>query len=94
MGTLDLSVVENLPHNDDPCLFMEALLNCVRNKVISYQAFIGKRKALYIKLSLDNLKVLKTNYNVNFEQILTLETELNNFYDSELTWKNTRFLNI
>ena len=42
--TLNLDLFELTPPTIEPDLFMETLLNCVRNDVISYQSFINKTK--------------------------------------------------
>ena len=83
--SLDLDEIENLPLTVDPCLFMEALLNCVRNEVISYQEFIGKRKKEYIKASIERLSILKSDFDSNLDSIRDLEADLNDFYEAELT---------
>ena len=53
---LDVEILELIPHTVDNDIFMETLLNCVRNDVISYQSFINRTKKNFIS---DKLALLK-----------------------------------
>ena len=81
---LDVEILELIPHTVDNDIFMETLLNCVRNDVISYQSFINRTKKNFISDKLVLLKDLKNNYEANSIEISGIETILDRFAESEL----------
>jgi len=89
-----LEELESLPKNCSSTVFFEALTNRIRETTVSIQKRITTADKRY-KNSLDSkLKVLKSNYNINFEKIKTLETELQKIIDIEfeqLRLENKKF---
>ena len=82
--TLNLDLFELTPHTIEPDLFMETLLNCVRNDVISYQSFINKTKKTFMLEKLTLLRELKLNYEANYAAISELELVLDRIAESDL----------
>jgi hypothetical protein len=83
--------------NIEADVFMEYLMNNIRNEVISYQSFISKT----INLSTNNLKSklteLKANFTVNFDEISELELKLREINDNRINAileKNKNFENL
>jgi hypothetical protein len=76
-GTLELPVFEAIVLNVSPDLFMEALLNNVKNDTISHQSFIRKRRKEKISWLNKNISELKEDYDLNADLIKQRESELN-----------------
>ena len=71
-------------HNVDDDIFMEGLINNVRNQVISHQCFIlkeSKKKETNLKTELKNLY---RDHSTNLERIIEIETVLSKLNDDEL----------
>ncbi len=66
-------------------IFMEYLLNNIRNKVISYQAFISKTINKSTTALVSRLKDLKLNFPDNLEKIIELELKLREINDIKLS---------
>jgi len=68
----------------EPDIFLELLINKIRNEVISYQSFIF-RKVKENKIVLEQkLEIQKLDMVANFEQISALELELRQINDIEI----------
>ena len=85
---------ENL--NDD--IFMETLVNNLRNDVVSYQTFISKTVKNTAKETVNQLIDLKKNYDLHVDEIIALENRLDRINDHKLrakmeTSKNFEILN-
>jgi hypothetical protein len=81
--------IKNLVCSDD--VFFESLIMNIRNDVISYQSY--KSKVLK-KDELDlisELKVLKSNYDQNFDRIVNIEKALNSLNDKKLKVQVEKF---
>ena len=76
--------LDNLPMVIDDDIFMEILINGIKNAVISHQAFISKTVALSQKNLIKKLTNLKLDVKKNFDEISRLEIELRNINEIEL----------
>jgi hypothetical protein len=80
----DISMFENLNKNCDDDIFLETLLNEIRNRALSVQSNLYKLRTL----KLDNLnaclKTLKMDYGANANAIFEIEREITGLLDSEL----------
>jgi exonuclease III len=90
-STLNLHHFETLNLTVDPDIFMETLLNNVKNDVISHQSFVRKVKKEKIKGLIKSIGVLKNNLTENEEEIFAKEKELNLLIDCELRTELERF---
>jgi hypothetical protein len=70
--------------NIDDDLFMEVLMNNVRNQVISHQSFMLKTAKSKRKSLLERIKNLQNDPLQNFDEIAELENFLNKAMDREL----------
>jgi hypothetical protein len=70
-----------------PDIFMETLVNNIRNETISHQIFIKKSTLKSIEKIVNSLKTLKNDYTVNQEKIFELESALNTINDRILKKK-------
>jgi hypothetical protein len=84
MQILDITVFELAELNCDPSVFMEILMNNVRNDVCSFQAFYLKERKKNFNEGLQLLKELKIDYVLNSDRIRELEKDLNRIVDAEL----------
>ena len=69
----------------DHAVFMEVLLNAVKNDAISYQSFVHKAKGENLKNLTEALAQEKSFPVQCADTIANLETKLNNYIDSELS---------
>jgi Reverse transcriptase (RNA-dependent DNA polymerase) len=76
INSVPVNELENLELAIEPDLFMEILINNVRNEVVSYQAFFCKEKNAELADALRNLNNLKKNYPENSEAIKVLENKV------------------
>jgi hypothetical protein len=84
LQNLDLNVLENAALSCDDDVFMETLVNNVRNETCSYQAFyISETKKRFLD-GAKKLKTLKSNYTDNADEIKQLEKKLNDITDRQL----------
>jgi hypothetical protein len=90
-GTLNLHHFENLNLTVTPDLFMETLLNNLKNDVISHQSFIRKVKKDKINCIIKTLSELKNNFVANEEEIFAKEKELNILIDYDIRSELERF---
>jgi hypothetical protein len=86
-----LQEFENVELNIGHDIFMETLLNNIKNEVISYQTFIRKTKHKKIDWLRKNFMELKTDYNENVVRIQSLEKELDLLIDSNLRKEIEKF---
>jgi len=80
-----LADLENLILDTEADVFLEILLNNIKNDVISYQCFIAKEKKNTYNKLVNDLKLAKTNYVGQCEKITNLENKLGLFMEEELT---------
>ncbi len=88
---LDEEGIPEMATTVDDDIFLETLMNNVRNEVISYQAFIFNES--YDNL-LKNIDVLKASYTENFTEISELELklrEINEIRINSILEKNCNF---
>jgi hypothetical protein len=81
---LNIPWLDTINLNVERDLFMEVLINNVRNEVTSFQAFLNKEKSTVIAEVISDLNTLKEQYAVNFETIRRLENALKNILDQDL----------
>jgi hypothetical protein len=72
------------PLNIEDDIFMEGLMNNVRNQVISHQAFMLKTAKSNRKRLLERIKNLQQDPLQNFDELTELENFLNKAFDREL----------
>jgi hypothetical protein len=77
----------NFTENLTDDLFMEALMNNIRNECISYQTFLAKTVKESTGFIKDRLKILKQDFVLNQTEILELEKKLDAMIDSSLRSK-------
>jgi len=83
----DQLAIGDFPEDLKADIFMETLVNNIRNEAVCYQIFIAKEK-MKIKSSLiDRLNLLKSNYSVNSDDIMIIERKLDQLADTELRSK-------
>jgi hypothetical protein len=82
---LDEIGLQDLETTMDADIFMEYLLNNIRNEVISYQAFISKTINKSTLSLISRLKDMKANFPANFETISELELKLREINDIKLS---------
>jgi exonuclease III len=96
VDSLPLAALQHGGFHDDtpPDVFMEALVNNIRNEVISHQIFIKKQINKTVDKLEKNLSNLKTNFHANSERINELEVALNALTDkfSAKNWKTVQTL--
>ena len=84
LNDFTLELLDNIPLQCEPDIFMEILLNNVRNESISYQCFINKSiNRLKSDLS-SNLLLAKSITVIDLDQIDRLELRLNKINEEEL----------
>jgi hypothetical protein len=76
---------------DSSDLFMEGLINNVRNSVISHQNFVFKNAKKSRRDLESKLKVLHSDPALNLEEIIELENSLNRLVDSELRHELSKY---
>ena len=82
---IDIPFLENLALGTEHDIFLEVLLNAIRNDVISYQSFIAKTKKKAITNLLGDISALKGDYVLNSDRIFELENKLRDFLEEELS---------
>jgi len=91
---LDDRLLEDTDMEMEPDLFMEYLMNNIRNDVINYQSFIFKKiSESYVALN-KKITALKSNMIANFEEISKLEIKLRDINDlkiNSILGKNCNF---
>jgi hypothetical protein len=90
-NTLNLNVLERIDLQCEPDIFMETLLNNLKNDVISHQIFMRKVKKMKIKQLTDTLLMLKKNYTGNALRIKEIENELHMLLDLEMRAELEKF---
>jgi exonuclease III len=81
--TLNIAGLEQLELSCDKMLFLEVLLNNLKNEIISFQAFFFKHKKNALNILKKDLEILKTNYEQNCDQIFEKEIVLNKILDED-----------
>jgi hypothetical protein len=81
---LNIEVLENAALVCDDDIFMETLVNNIRNDTCSFQAFFLKEAKKKFAEGVKTLNTLKEKYSDNAEQIKNLEAVLNVIADREL----------
>jgi exonuclease III len=76
MSQIPLEALANYETVPEPDIFLEVLLNNVRNEVCSFQAFFCKEKNMEMQSALKNLVELKKDYSGNAEAIKNLENKI------------------
>jgi hypothetical protein len=76
MAMLDEEGIPEMATSVDDDIFLETLMNNVRNEMISYQAFIFKTVNESYDNLLKNINILKASYTENFNEISELELKL------------------
>ena len=76
--------LENLSLAPDPSVFFETLVNCIKNNVLSHQAFIYKTRGIKKLTLTKRIVALKRDFGQNSNLILETERELSNLVESEL----------
>jgi hypothetical protein len=84
MQLLDIKVFELNPLSCTDDIFMEVLINNVRNEVCSFQNFFLKEKNNKLRAGINTLNNLKKNYKENADAIRQLENSLNTIVDANL----------
>ena len=87
VGRLDLLNYQEWALQVENDLFLDVLLNTIRNEVISYQTFIDKNLKASRVAQLKKLDELKSDYSNNIVSITEIETKLNNEITAELKKK-------
>jgi len=79
---LNISQLESLPLSTEPDLFLEVLLNCLRNDTISLQTYLlRKEKEQYINLSKNLTKLRNEN---KMDEYCILERVANDYVDTKV----------
>jgi exonuclease III len=81
---INIQWLETLNLSVEPDIFLEVLVNNIRNDATSFQSYLFKEKNKNTKETRAELKVLKANYADNTYKIRKLESNLNDLADSEL----------
>ena len=85
VDNIDFNELENMSRTCDHAVFMEVLLNAVKNDAISYQSFVHKAKGENLK-NLTETPAQEKSFPVQCaDTIAKLETKLNNYIDNELS---------
>jgi hypothetical protein len=81
---LEILGIDNLPLNISSDEFLDYLIKCIRNDVISFQRFLSKTRCTRKKTLLSEINLLKNDYQSNYEAIFNLEAILNRLHDEEM----------
>jgi exonuclease III len=84
MSTIDMIVLENAALSCEDDIFMEVLINNVRNEVCSYQAFYLNEIKKKFYDGIKRLQFYKKNYEINAVEIAQLEKQLNDYADRDM----------
>ena len=79
-----IETIQTYPLMVDNCLFLETLLNCVRNEVSSFQHFVQKNKKETKNKLISSLKALKSMQILDTELLLSTEKKLNLILEAEM----------
>ncbi len=87
--SLPMGVLENGDFKDGITddIFMETLVNNIRNVCISYQIFLAKQSTLTIKALTKRVTDLKSNFEENQQEIVKIEKRLDEIADFKLRSK-------
>ena len=83
--SINFNRLEEMPRTCDHDIFMEILLNCMKNDTISYQTFVTKVKKEKINQLVNNLTHKKSLANPCTDKISLLESQLNAHWDGEIS---------
>jgi ribosome-interacting GTPase 1 len=81
---LEEAGIENRELLLDDDIFLEILINHIRNEVINYQAFIFKKIDESTSRLVDKIKQLKNEHLVNFDRISELELQLRQINETRI----------
>jgi exonuclease III len=84
LTVLNIPWLETLELSVDIDIFLEVLVNNIRNEVTSYQSFFLKEKRKEYTSAVSELTSLKKNYRQNDERIRLVEKKLNDIADADL----------
>jgi hypothetical protein len=83
--------IDLLPLNIDDDLFLDYLVNCIVNDVLSFQRFLTKNNAESKKILLNKIANLKLNINSDFLELKKAEAELTELQDAEMRAEIEKF---
>ena len=72
-------------------LFLEYLVNCIRNDVISYQQFVSKSFNMLRLNLIERFNFLKNSPNLDLNEMAETEMELNNLFDRKMRTEFEKF---
>jgi hypothetical protein len=81
LGDLELLGLDDMPLSLGHDEFLEQMLNCIRNDVLSFQRYYFKSKTEQKKILSNELLTLKQDFAKNFNEIKKIENLLNTFQD-------------
>jgi exonuclease III len=93
LNNLDHDQVCNLNVSCNDGLFIDVLLNNVKNEIISFQAHFFKWKKSTLENMTKQLASWKINYAENFDRINELEFQVNKIYDEDARRELEHFAN-
>jgi hypothetical protein len=75
-------------------IFLELLINHIRNEVINYQAFIFKKIDESTTRLTDKIKTLKIDHKNNFDKISELELQLRQINETKINCELEKILTL
>jgi exonuclease III len=86
LDTFPIEIVQRGDFKDDLAddIFLETLVNNIRNECVSYQIFLSKTVMASTKKITDQLKNFKQDYEANETEITSLEKKLDEIIDNQL----------
>jgi exonuclease III len=84
LNSLHIHDLQNLPLTVDCSIFLETLLNSIKNEVCSYQHFISVQKNKLCHKTVDEIRIEKSGPAPDFSKIKNLEKILLDFNENEL----------
>ncbi len=84
LDSIDYPLLAEIELECPNSLFMETLLNNIRNEVTSYQAFFYKTKNAWKKDAIEKLEFEKNKVDIDWSVVSNLEMNLNTIVDTEL----------
>ena len=85
IDNINFNLLEDMERTCNHAIFMEILLNAIKNDTISYQSTVLRAKKDNINDLIKTLATEKTSLTPNIDKITNLETVLNNYWDNEMT---------
>jgi hypothetical protein len=89
LENIPMELLENGTYRDGLTddIFMETLVNNIRNECVSYQIFLAKQSNITVKSLQAKLSELKSNFNENHPEIIRVEKRLDEIADYKLRSK-------